>query len=53
MNEILIKKAGNVLVKESRSSKEFGLVRLKISSVMAIPNTASVKLSKREASLPR
>ena len=49
IKDILMRKAGRVLVKVSRSSKELGLARLNIRRVMAMPNTASVRLSSLDA----
>jgi hypothetical protein len=52
INVILIRNAGRVFVNTSKSSKEFGLTKLKISNVMAIPKTASVRLSILDAVSP-
>lgn len=52
-NEMLIKKAGSVLVNVNKSAKELGFVKLKMSKVMAIPKTASVRLSSLDAFSPR
>jgi hypothetical protein len=49
---ILIKNAGSVLVKTNKSSNELGLTKLKMRSVMAMPKTASVRLSILEAVSP-
>lgn len=50
---MLIRNAGSVLVKLMSSVNEFGFDRLKINRVMAIPKTASVRFSSREAVVPR
>ncbi len=53
MNEILIKKAGSVFVNVNKSANELGFERLKISKVIAMPKTASVRLSRRDGFSPR
>jgi hypothetical protein len=52
MNEMLIKNAGSVFVNTIKSSKELGLTKLNMRSVIAIPKTASVKFSILEAVSP-
>jgi hypothetical protein len=53
INEMLIIKAGSVLVKVNKSENELVLERLKMSKVMAIPKTASVRFSNLEPFSPR
>ena len=52
IKEMLIKKAGSVLVKVNKSENELGFERLNMSKVMAIPKTASVRFSSLEPFTP-